>query len=129
MDVVFVASEAVPFAKTGGLADVEWTVQLLQLCHAAEVPGLQVTSTLPALAAAESAGLIGAEDAAVLRTAWLQATRVRGAMMIEKVFRMRKVPTNSATPANPSSTLLKKPSPVLMFWLAEALSSALVCTW
>ena len=33
----------------GGLADVEWTVQLLQLQHAARVPGLRTTSTLDAL--------------------------------------------------------------------------------
>ncbi len=30
----------------GGLADVEWTVQLLQLRHAAEVPALRVAPTL-----------------------------------------------------------------------------------
>ena len=33
----------------GGLADVEWTVQLLQLRHGAQVPGLRTTRTLPAL--------------------------------------------------------------------------------
>jgi hypothetical protein len=31
--------------------------------------------------------------------------------MIEKVLRIRKMPTNRATPANPSRMLLKKPSP------------------
>ena len=35
----------------GGLSDVEWTVQLLQLQHAARVPGLRTTRTLAALAA------------------------------------------------------------------------------
>ena len=33
----------------GGLTDVEWTVQLLQLQHAATVPELQTTATLDAL--------------------------------------------------------------------------------
>ncbi|MCL1800207.1 MAG: bifunctional [glutamine synthetase] adenylyltransferase/[glutamine synthetase]-adenylyl-L-tyrosine phosphorylase, partial [Promicromonosporaceae bacterium] len=33
----------------GGLADVEWTVQLLQLQHAGEHPGLRTTSTAPAI--------------------------------------------------------------------------------
>lgn len=42
----------------GGLADVEWTVQLIQLRHAHEVPGLQNTATLVALDAAAEAGLI-----------------------------------------------------------------------
>ena len=36
----------------GGLADVEWTVQLLQLQHAAEVPGLRSSQTIVALRAA-----------------------------------------------------------------------------
>src|SRR5690606_41319665 len=33
----------------GGVADVEWTVQLLQLEHAHEVPGLRTTGTVAAL--------------------------------------------------------------------------------
>ena len=36
----------------GGLSDVEWTVQLLQLQHAGRHPGLRTTATLPALTAA-----------------------------------------------------------------------------
>jgi glutamate-ammonia-ligase adenylyltransferase len=63
----------------GGLADVEWTVQLLQLQHAAEVEGLRTTGTLPALAAAVSAGLIAPADGAVLRDAWSLASRGRTA--------------------------------------------------
>ena len=35
----------------GGLSDVEWTVQLLQLQHAAEVPALRTASTVDGLAA------------------------------------------------------------------------------
>jgi glutamate-ammonia-ligase adenylyltransferase len=68
----------------GGLTDVEWTVQLLQLQHAATVTGLRTTSTLPALAAAVDAGLVSAEDADVLREAWLIATRVRNATMLAR---------------------------------------------
>ncbi|MFH8938381.1 bifunctional [glutamine synthetase] adenylyltransferase/[glutamine synthetase]-adenylyl-L-tyrosine phosphorylase [Streptomyces griseosporeus] len=66
----------------GGLSDVEWTVQLLQLRHAAEVPGLRTTRTREALAAAREAGLIGAEDAGILDEAWVLATRVRNAVML-----------------------------------------------
>ncbi|MCI0385434.1 bifunctional [glutamine synthetase] adenylyltransferase/[glutamine synthetase]-adenylyl-L-tyrosine phosphorylase [Streptomyces sp. CNQ085] len=66
----------------GGLSDVEWTVQLTQLRHAAKVPGLRTTRTRPALAAARDAGLIGEEDAATLDEAWLLATRVRNAVML-----------------------------------------------
>ncbi|MGK5501258.1 bifunctional [glutamine synthetase] adenylyltransferase/[glutamine synthetase]-adenylyl-L-tyrosine phosphorylase [Streptomyces sp. URMC 125] len=66
----------------GGLSDVEWTVQLTQLRHAAAVPGLRTTRTRTALAAARDAGLIEADDAAVLDEAWLLATRVRNAVML-----------------------------------------------
>jgi glutamate-ammonia-ligase adenylyltransferase len=66
----------------GGLSDVEWTVQLLQLRHAAELPALRTTGTRPALAAARAEGLIGAADAAVLDDAWVLATRVRNAVML-----------------------------------------------
>ncbi|MBU3751917.1 MAG: bifunctional [glutamine synthetase] adenylyltransferase/[glutamine synthetase]-adenylyl-L-tyrosine phosphorylase, partial [Mycobacterium sp.] len=66
----------------GGLADVEWTVQLLQLRHAHEVPALRETSTLEALAVIESAGLIPADDVTQLRAAWLTATRARNALVL-----------------------------------------------
>ena len=66
----------------GGLADVEWTVQLLQLRHAHEVPGLHSPSTLTALDAATAAGLIPEADAAQLREAWLTATRARNALVL-----------------------------------------------
>ncbi|MER5638533.1 bifunctional [glutamine synthetase] adenylyltransferase/[glutamine synthetase]-adenylyl-L-tyrosine phosphorylase [Kitasatospora sp. NPDC002227] len=66
----------------GGLADVEWTVQLLQLRHGHEIPGLRTTRTRAALAAAAGAGLVGEEDAAVLDAAWQLASRVRSAVML-----------------------------------------------
>jgi glutamate-ammonia-ligase adenylyltransferase len=66
----------------GGLSDVEWTVQLLQLQHAGRLPELRVTGTRQALAAAAKAGLIDAADAAVLDEAWVLATRVRNAVML-----------------------------------------------
>lgn len=66
----------------GGIADVEWTAQLLQLRHAHEVPGLRTTSTLDALAAARDAGLVGEDDAAVLAEAWDLASRLRDALVL-----------------------------------------------
>ncbi|MFJ4976290.1 bifunctional [glutamine synthetase] adenylyltransferase/[glutamine synthetase]-adenylyl-L-tyrosine phosphorylase [Streptomyces coeruleorubidus] len=66
----------------GGLSDVEWTVQLLQMRHGAAEPGLRTTRTREALAAARTAGLITDEDAAVLDEAWVLATRVRNAVML-----------------------------------------------
>ncbi|WP_433049881.1 bifunctional [glutamine synthetase] adenylyltransferase/[glutamine synthetase]-adenylyl-L-tyrosine phosphorylase [Dactylosporangium sp. CS-033363] len=66
----------------GGLADVEWTVQLLQLQHGHSVPSLRTPRTLQALHAATSAGLVSAPDAAELETAWRQATRVRNLLTL-----------------------------------------------
>ncbi|MFV2121926.1 bifunctional glutamine-synthetase adenylyltransferase/deadenyltransferase, partial [Streptomyces sp. Act-28] len=66
----------------GGLSDVEWTVQLTQLRHGHEVPGLRTTGTRGALAAARDAGLIGERDARILDEAWVLATRVRNGVML-----------------------------------------------
>ena len=66
----------------GGLADVEWTVQLLQLRHAHEFPGLRTTATPDALAAAVAADLIAADDARTLTHAWLLASRLRDALVL-----------------------------------------------
>nr|MDT0667697.1 bifunctional [glutamine synthetase] adenylyltransferase/[glutamine synthetase]-adenylyl-L-tyrosine phosphorylase [Micromonospora sp. DSM 115978] len=48
----------------GGLTDVEWSVQLLQLRHAREVPSLRTTSTVGGLRAAVTAGLLDSAEAA-----------------------------------------------------------------
>ncbi|MFF5443472.1 bifunctional [glutamine synthetase] adenylyltransferase/[glutamine synthetase]-adenylyl-L-tyrosine phosphorylase [Streptomyces sp. NPDC012888] len=66
----------------GGLSDVEWTVQLLQLRHGWSEPGLRTTRTRQALSAAHAAGLIPTEEAQVLDEAWVLATRVRNAVML-----------------------------------------------
>jgi [glutamine synthetase] adenylyltransferase / [glutamine synthetase]-adenylyl-L-tyrosine phosphorylase len=66
----------------GGLADVEWTVQLLQMRHAADVPELRTTSTLTALEAAARADLVAEDDAEVLANAWRLVSRVRNAVML-----------------------------------------------
>jgi glutamate-ammonia-ligase adenylyltransferase len=66
----------------GGLSDVEWTVQLLQLQHGHAVPGLRTTRTLAALDAALDAGLVTESDAFALREAWRFAARIRDAIML-----------------------------------------------
>jgi glutamate-ammonia-ligase adenylyltransferase len=66
----------------GGLADIEWTVQLLQLRHAHKVPALHSTSTLDTLNAIGAAELIAEGDVELLRQAWLTATRARNALVL-----------------------------------------------
>ena len=77
----------------GGLSDVEWLVQLIQLQHAHKVEGLRTTSTLEALDAAVQANLVVAEDAEVLRDAWLLATKIRGGNVLRGVRQSDLLPT------------------------------------
>jgi glutamate-ammonia-ligase adenylyltransferase len=66
----------------GGLADIEWTVQLLQMRYAGSVPGLRTSRTLDALAAALEAGLVDEDDAAVLQQSWRRVSKVRNAVTL-----------------------------------------------
>jgi glutamate-ammonia-ligase adenylyltransferase len=63
----------------GGLSDIEWTVQLLQMQHAGRIAELRTTKTLEALDVAVRHELLDAGDADALRTAWLLASRARNA--------------------------------------------------
>ncbi|GHC91701.1 glutamate-ammonia-ligase adenylyltransferase [Nocardiopsis terrae] len=66
----------------GGLSDVEWVAQLVQLRHAHEHPDLRTTGTLEALGVAVAHGLLAADDGVVLEEAWRLASRVRGMVML-----------------------------------------------
>jgi glutamate-ammonia-ligase adenylyltransferase len=66
----------------GGLADIEWTVQLLQMQYAGRHPELRTPRTLDALQAAADAGLVTEEDATVLGRAWRLVSRLRNAVTL-----------------------------------------------
>ena len=67
----------------GGLSDVEWVVQLLQMRHAARRPGAaDDASTLEALEAARAGRPDRDGDAAELAAAWRMATAIRNAVML-----------------------------------------------
>ena len=66
----------------GGLADIEWTVQLLQLQHAGRIEALRTTRTMDALRAAIEHGLLDRSQADALAIGWRQATRLRNAIML-----------------------------------------------
>jgi glutamate-ammonia-ligase adenylyltransferase len=63
----------------GGLSDVEWLVQILQLEHGRRIPDMQTTSTLDALSAARAAGLVPDSAAERLAQSWRLASRLRSA--------------------------------------------------
>lgn len=66
----------------GGIADVEWTVQLLQLEHAAKYSGLRTTSTLGALSALKAQGLVTSTEAEILAESWLVASAIRNGITL-----------------------------------------------
>lgn len=76
----------------GGLTDIEWTVQLLTLLHAHEVPELRTPSTLEALDVIEKHELIDAWKVRTLRTAWLTATKARNALVLIRGRRTDELP-------------------------------------
>jgi len=83
-----------PKMGPGGLADVEWVVQLLQLQHAHALPDLRTPATLPALRAATSAGLLEPDDAQVLETSWQLASHVRNALVLVRGKATASLPTS-----------------------------------
>jgi len=98
----------------GGLADIEWTVQLLQLKHAHEVPALHNTSTLQTLDAIGAAELLPQSDVELLREAWLLATRARNALVL-----VRGKPTDQL----PGPGKLLNAVAVAAGWTADAAAS------
>ncbi len=79
----------------GGLSDVEWTIQLLQLQHAHAVPALRTTRTTEAMAAAVRDGLLPAGDAAELMAAWQLAGRIRNAIVLVRGLPEDTLPTRT----------------------------------
>ncbi len=81
----------------GGLADVEWTVQLLQLRHAHRLPALHNTSTLQCLDAIGSAELLAQDDVLLLKEAWLTATKARNALVLVRGKPVDQLPAPGKT--------------------------------
>jgi glutamate-ammonia-ligase adenylyltransferase len=67
---------------SGGLADIEWTIQLLQMRYAGRHESLRTTQTLTALRAALEADLLTRQDATQLAAAWRTASKIRNATML-----------------------------------------------
>jgi len=115
----------------GGLGDVEWLVQLLQLRHAGAVPGLRTTSTLDALRAAVDAGLVQPRDAAVLGDAWRLAGRIRNAIVLVRGRGRDSLPTDPRELAGVSRLLGHAPGEsdrVVQEWLGTSRRARAVYT-
>ena len=79
----------------GGLSDVEWTVQLLQLRHAHDFPELRSTATLEALQALTDLGIVDESRAARLRDAWQRASQLRDAVMLVRGRASDSIPSDA----------------------------------
>jgi glutamate-ammonia-ligase adenylyltransferase len=66
----------------GGLGDVEWTVQLVQLRHGWRHASLRTTETIRALHAARDTSLIDVSTADALEAGWQMAARTRNAIVL-----------------------------------------------
>lgn len=89
----------------GGLSDVEWVVQLIQMEHAYAHPELRTSRTLPALRAERDLGLVSEADATVLEQAWLLASRIRNAVMLVRGRASDTLPTDGADAAAVAAAL------------------------
>ncbi len=78
----------------GGLSDVEWSVQLIQLQHAWAHPELRTTSTMAALDAAVTLGLVDPPSAAALTEAWRLASSMRNAGALFRDRAIAALPTD-----------------------------------
>jgi [glutamine synthetase] adenylyltransferase / [glutamine synthetase]-adenylyl-L-tyrosine phosphorylase len=74
----------------GSLSDVEWTAQLLQLQHGIRSPG-----TLGALDALEASGVLAADDAAILRDAYVFCERTRNRWFLVRGAPGDSLPTSA----------------------------------
>ncbi len=89
----------------GGLADVEWAVQLLQLRHGHKVEGLRTQRTLDALSAARDVGLVSNMDAVFLARGWVMASQVRNALMLVRGRASDQLPRHGVELAGVSRAL------------------------
>jgi glutamate-ammonia-ligase adenylyltransferase len=79
----------------GGLSDVEWVAQLLQLRYGARIAALRLTETRAVLTAASAAGLIDEADRVLLDDAWCQTTRIRNGITLVRGRPADQVPTGA----------------------------------
>ena len=76
----------------GGLRDVEFAVQLLQLVHGRNDEALHVSSTLDALAALADGGYIGRDDAANMRASYEFLRLLEHRLQLQRLKRTHMLP-------------------------------------
>ncbi|HUI04508.1 MAG TPA: bifunctional [glutamine synthetase] adenylyltransferase/[glutamine synthetase]-adenylyl-L-tyrosine phosphorylase [Acidimicrobiales bacterium] len=80
----------------GGIRDVEFAVQLLQLVHGRSDPGIRDRSTLGALGELGAAGYVAAEDAAALHDAYRFLRTLEHRLQLVEEEQTHAVPVDAA---------------------------------
>ncbi len=77
---------------TGGLRDVEFAVQLLQLVHGRNDESLHVASTVDALAALGAGGYVGRDDAANMTASYEFLRLLEHRLQLQRLKRTHMLP-------------------------------------
>jgi glutamate-ammonia-ligase adenylyltransferase len=80
----------------GGLRDIEFSVQLLQLVHGRADESLRSRNTLQALAALSAGGYVGREDAATLADAYRFLRTLEHRIQLHRLRRTHVMPSGAA---------------------------------
>ena len=78
----------------GGIRDVEFSVQLLQLVHGRRYPSLRVPGTLPALAALAEDGFVRAADATALADSYRFLRRLEHRLQMVRDLQTHELPAD-----------------------------------
>src|SRR4029077_12031088 len=89
----------------GGLRDIEFAVQLLQLVHGRTDETLRAPATLDALAALAAGGYVGRQDAATMAAAY------RFLRAVEHLLQLRQLRRTHTLPADPGPLRRLGPAP------------------
>lgn len=81
----------------GGLRDIEFTVQLLQLVHGATDPAIRQGGTLPALAALAEHGYVGREEAAEFSRDYRILRVLEHRLQLERLRRTHLMPRDEGS--------------------------------
>jgi glutamate-ammonia-ligase adenylyltransferase len=82
-----------PKMGAGGVVDVEFCAQYLQLLHGHEIPEVRTTSTLAALEALRRARRLSEEDARTLTEGYLFSRRVENRLRLIHGYSLSHLPT------------------------------------
>lgn len=78
----------------GGLSDIEWLVQVIQMQYGHEIPALQTTNTRQALRVVGQEGLLDSQEVEILQQTWDFVTKIRNAITLASGKSTDVIPAN-----------------------------------